>query len=241
MIKLFRNKKKKAIAFVDYEYWFYSCKERFNLYPNLQRWKDEIAKRFELKDIMVFGDFSHENIAGDLHKVRSITNTVIETSNTFMRKKKDMTDFIMLDYIYQTIEQQKGIDTYILFTGDGHFQTVVKCLKEKKKSVIVCGIEDSFSKQLQSVIVCGIEDSFSKQLRDTASEVIMVDIEKELFERNCKMVLNSMAMIEDQKDLLANFLQAVENVSKASNIPEEEFGKMLVRALKLGCGETERR
>ena len=225
MIRLFRNKRKKAIAFVDYEYWFYSCKERFNLYPNLQRWKDEIAKRFELKDIMVFGDFSHENIAGDLHKVRSITNTVIETSNTFMRKKKDMTDFIMLDYIYQTIEQQKGIDTYILFTGDGHFQTVVKCLKEKKKSVIVCGIEDSFS----------------KQLRDTASEVIMVDIEKELFERNCKMVLNSMAMIEDQKDLLANFLQAVENVSKASNIPEEEFGKMLVRALKLGCGETERR
>ena len=91
------------------------------------------------------------------------------------------------------------------------------------------------------VIVCGIEDSFSKQLRDTASEVIMVDIEKELFERNCKMVLNSMAMIEDQKDLLANFLQAVENVSKASNIPEEEFGKMHVRALKLGCGETERK
>lgn len=45
-------------------------------------------------------------------------------------------------------------------------------------------------------------------------------------------------MIEDQKDLLANFLQAVENVSKSSNIPEEEFGKMLVRALKLGCGES---
>ena len=122
----------------------------------------------------------------------------------------------------EILEQQKGVDTYILFTGDGHFQTVVKCLKEKKKRVIVCGIEDSFS----------------KQLRDTASEVIMVDIEKELFERNCKMVLNSMAMIEDQKDLLANFLQAVENVSKASNIPEEEFGKMLVRALKLGCEKS---
>ena len=171
MMRLFNNKNKKAIAFVDYEYWFYSCKERFNLFPNLQRWKDEIAKRFELKDIIVFGDFSHENIAGDLHKVRAITNTVIETSNTFMRKKKDMTDFIMLDYIYQAIERQKGIDTYILFTGDGHFQTVVKYLKEKRKRVIVCGFEDSFS----------------KQLRDTASEVIMVDIEKELFCRRLKM------------------------------------------------------
>ena len=223
MRKFFRKRNNKAIAFVDYEYWFYSCKERFNLYPNLQRWKDEISKRFDLKDVIIFGDFSHENIGGELHKIRSITNTVIETSNTFMRKKKDMTDFIMLDYIYQSIEQQKGIDTYILFTGDGHFQTVVKYLKDKKKNVIVCGFEDSFS----------------KQLRDTASEVIMVDIERELFERNCKMVLNSMAMIEDQKDLLANFLQAVENVSKASNIPEEEFGKMLVRALKLGCGAGE--
>ena len=139
-----------------------------------------------------------------------------------MRKKKDMTDFIMLDYIYQAIEQQKRVDTYILFTGDGHFQTVVKCLRDKKKKVIVCGIEDSFS----------------KQLRDVASEVIMVDIEREMFERNCKMILNSMAMIEDKKDLLAHFLQAVESVSKASNIPEEEFGEMLVRALKNGCGEV---
>ena len=26
VIKLFKNKKRKAIAFVDYEYWFYSCK-----------------------------------------------------------------------------------------------------------------------------------------------------------------------------------------------------------------------
>ena len=66
----------------------------------------------------------------------------------------------------------------------------------------------------------------------------MVDIERELFERNCKMILNSMAMIEDQKDLLANFLQAVENVSKTSNIPESEFGNMLLRALKECCGEN---
>ena len=62
MINWFKKQNNKAIDFVDYEYWFYSCKERFNLYPNLQRWKDEMSERFDLKEIMIFGDFSHENI-----------------------------------------------------------------------------------------------------------------------------------------------------------------------------------
>lgn len=51
MIRLFKNKKKKAIAFVDYEYWFYSCKEKFSIAPNIQKWKKEIEKNMMLKTL----------------------------------------------------------------------------------------------------------------------------------------------------------------------------------------------
>ena len=45
-------------------------------------------------------------------------------------------------------------------------------------------------------------------------------------------------MSEVKSDIMANLLQAVETVSKASNIPEEEFGNMLMKALKTCCGEV---
>lgn len=222
VIKLFKNKKRKAIAFVDYEYWFYSCKEKFSIAPNIQKWKKEIEEKYDVKDIMIFGDFSHENITGELPKIRRITNTIIETGNTFAKRKKDMTDFVMLDYIYQATENHKDVDTYILFTGDGHFQSVVKYLSNKKG---------------KDVVVYGLPDSFSKQLQDVATDAILVDLDGDIQERNCRMILNNMAIIEDKSDIMANFLQAVETVSKASNIPEEEFGNMLVKALKQCCGE----
>lgn len=224
MIRLFNNKKRKAIAFVDYEYWFYSCKEQFSITPNIQKWKREIEEKYDLKDIIIFGDFSYENIAGELPKIRRITNTIIETGNTFAKKKKDMTDFVMLDYIYQATENHKDVDTYIIFTGDGHFQSVVKYLDQKKR---------------KEVLVYAIPDCFSKQLQDVATEAMMVEIDGDIQERNCRMILNNMSIIEDKSDIMANFLQAVETVSKASNIPEAEFGNMLMKALKLCCSEVE--
>ena len=84
-------------------------------------WRKKLEEKYELSDIMVFGDFTQKEISEELRKLRSITNTIIETSNVFLECKKDMTDFIMLDYIYQSVEARKDVDTYILFTGDGHF------------------------------------------------------------------------------------------------------------------------
>lgn len=222
MIRLLKNKKKKAIAFVDYEYWYYSCKEKFGIVPNIRKWKKEIEEKYDIKDTIIFGDFSHENIAGELPKIRRITNTIIETGNTFAKRKKDMTDFVMLDYIYQATENYKNVDTYILFTGDGHFQSVVKYLNHKKR---------------KDVFLYGLPDSFSKQLQDVATGAIMIDIDEDIQERNCRMILNNMSIIEDKSDIVGNFLQAVETVSKASNIPEEEFANMLLKALKTCCGE----
>ena len=70
-------------------------------------------------------------------------------------------------YIYQYADQNKKTGTYIIFTGDGHFQSVTKYLLQKKH-----------------VIIYGVTDSISRQLRDAASEVRELPTDSELMKRN---------------------------------------------------------
>lgn len=158
MINLFKLKgsRKRAMVFVDYESWFYSYKTLFRMRPDPRAFRASIEADYDIEDIMVFGDFSSPGMAEELGKLRNITNTIIETGNTFNRRKKDMTDFIMLDYIYQYADENRKVGTYIIFTGDGHFQSVTKYLVQKKR---------------KNVVIYGVKDTISRQLRDAASEV----------------------------------------------------------------------
>lgn len=167
MLNLFRSKgsRKRAMVFVDYESWFYSYKTLYGMRPDPKAFRTSLEAEYEIEDIMVFGDFSSPWMAEELGKLRNITNTIIETGNTFNRRKKDMTDFIMLDYIYQYADESSKAGTYIIFTGDGHFQSVTKYLVHKKR---------------KNVVVYGVRDTISRQLRDAASEVRELPTHEEL-------------------------------------------------------------
>ena len=115
-------------------------------------WRAELSAKYTLDDILIFGDFSFPGIRDELPELRNITNSIIETHQQTGHHKKDMTDFIMLDYIYQAAALCPDIQTYILFTGDGHFHSVVKYLTQRlNKKVVVYGIHGAFSNQLQAV------------------------------------------------------------------------------------------
>nr|WP_255884282.1 hypothetical protein [Ruminococcus sp. zg-921] len=116
VFQLFK-KNSKAMVFVDYEYWFYSYRNLFQIKPDPKRFHEALIKEFDIADIMIFGDFSDLPISAELGKLRNITNTIIETGNRFPRHKKDMTDFVMLDYIYRCVDDNKNIGTYIIFSG----------------------------------------------------------------------------------------------------------------------------
>ena len=111
----------KAIAFVDFEYWFYSYRDLLHISPNVSKWAAEITGQYHVSDIMVFADLSYPRIQQEAQQLRAVTNTIIDTSNLTPEHKKNMTDFIMLDYIYQTAIERPEITTYILFTGMGIF------------------------------------------------------------------------------------------------------------------------
>lgn len=212
------RKTKKAMIFIDYEYCFYSYVDTHKIKPCPTVWKKKLEEKHDIADIMVFGDFAQKEISEELRKIRTITNTIIETSNVFMERKKDMTDFIMLDYIYQSVDVRKDVDTYILFTGDGHFQSVVKYLRQKKKKVIVCGIRETMSSQVRAV----------------ATEVIELPIDEERCINYFKLIAANMSYVEQFPKIIPTFMRTVENVAKKNNLSEELVTTMLRRMIQKG-------
>lgn len=221
MINLFKLKgsRKRAMVFVDYESWFYSYKTLFRMRPDPKAFRTSIEAEYDIEDIMVFGDFSSPGIAEELGKLRNITNTIIETGNTFNRRKKDMTDFIMLDYIYQYADENGKVGTYIIFTGDGHFQSVTKYLVQKKR---------------KNVVICGVKDTISRQLREAASEVRELPTHEELRQRQYSLIARNMDEIEDKPHIVPSFNATAEAVSRKYNILFNDAKEALQEMLDKG-------
>ena len=132
ILNRFRNhKKEKALVFVDYEHWFFSYKNLFGIKPNIKEWYDSICSRFQIEEAFFFADFTGIAVLRDEPgHIRAVSDSIIETGNFVGRNKKDMSDFVMLDYIYRKAMECPNVKYFVLFTGDGHFQSVAKFLRK---------------------------------------------------------------------------------------------------------------
>jgi len=155
MFSFFRRranpKKPRAIAFVDYEHWYISLEKLHQQKPDIKAWFNDISTKYDVTDIVFFADFSNTALRLEIPKIREVSSTIIETQNASVHHKKDFTDFIMLDHIYQKAVEDHHIDTFIIFSGDGHFSSAVSFLvTRRKKEVIVYGVKDAMSTQLKN-------------------------------------------------------------------------------------------
>jgi len=147
-----RFRRKSAAIFVDFEHWCYSLENLFGMHPEVTAFFESISRKYKIKRVYFFGDFTSPILRNEVNRIREYTNNIIDTQNPSNRNKKDHTDFIMLDYIYRDVEEKDKAGTYIIFSGDGHFTSVVAYLKnKKKKKVVVYGIANSTSNRLRSV------------------------------------------------------------------------------------------
>ncbi len=211
--------KPKAIAFIDYEHWFYSYQNLFGMRPDVESWRRDISAEYEFEDIYIFGEFSHKGIHDELSKLRSITNTIIETQQPLGQHKKDMTDFIMLDYIYQHAALHPETDTYIIFTGDGHFLSAVRYLTQRLN---------------KRVIVYGVNGAFSTHLREVASESRELPDAETSYRQCCEMIVSNIAYVSDKQNIISSFNGTVSAVARYNKIPEELVRQSLRRMLDEG-------
>lgn len=207
-LKAKRRRIHKTMVFIDYEYWYYAYTKQFHIKPSLSYFIEMLKQRDDIQivDIMVFADFSNKSLSDELPKLRMVTNTIIETGNTYFGIKKDLTDFVMLDYIYQSSFMQKDIDFYILFTGDGHFQSVVKYLTQRRSLY---------------VLIYAVQGSLSKQLQAVATESVELPTNEEILDRCRKMIIENMEYVSTKSFIVPTFLSTVDAISRNYDIPSE--------------------
>ena len=230
MFGLFRKnaaktpQKPKAIAFVDFEHWYISLDKMHHLRPDIKAWRDELSERFDMKEIIFFADFSNQSLRSEIPKIREITNYIIETQNASSNYKKDFTDFIMLDHIYQNAMNSDDIDTFVLFSGDGHFNSVVNFLTSRLK---------------KKVLVYGIRDAMSNQLRNSATWCITLpknnDPDLEIY----KMILRNMKYLKDKNSssngkYYPTFWPTVEMVSRLNKLKKKDVAEALRKMISKG-------
>ncbi len=216
-----RIEKPKAFVYIDFEHWYYSLKRLYKCRPDVVEWKQKIEKKYNLKSINVFADFSESDIKYEVQPLRQITNKIIETQNMTKCGKKDMTDFVMLDAIYQSVDDPNSPSTYIVFTGDGHFQSVVSYLINcKGKKVIVYGVRQATNRQLAAV----------------ASECIQIPAENEFSEQHIKMIFSDLySLSENQSGLIfPTYLKTVEIISRKNSANPDAIKAALSNLISKG-------
>lgn len=186
--------------------------KKYGLRPRIREWRDRIASEYNIKEILFFGDFSTYGMRSEIPRIREVTNLVIETQNTSPHYKKDFTDFIMLDYIYQKalVSADNGVGTFIIFTGDGHFSSVVKFLVDKcEKKVLIYAVREGLSGMLKNVATKCVEVPEDGELEHTYYSMIVYHV-NELKKR-----------FGDASDKAPSFTSVINTVSDIYGIERE--------------------
>ena len=188
-------------VFVDYEAWFYGCKNQYQVAPDVMGWFNHVRDKGELRDVIFFADFSQEAIKDHPIKLRSISTSIIDCSKG--EKTKDYTDFIMLDHIYQHLFRRQEIEHFILFTGDSHFQSIVAFLRNFND---------------KKVGIYAVEGSLSPLLSDATNWYAKVVPSTERNDSLERAIIRNLTWVQEKSDLVATYRKTVNVVSR--NNPE---------------------
>ena len=173
------RREKRIAAFVDYEHWYIALENIHSQKPNIAAWFDDLSKHGKIIDVTFFGDFSHPGLCDEIGRIRAYSNKIIETRNPSPKFKKDYTDFIMLDNIYQRALASNDIDVYVIFSGDGHFSSVTSFLKNfYNKEVGVYGVTGAISSLLKSTSDWCTEIPGENTKRTQATDAILTALKQ---------------------------------------------------------------
>ena len=218
-----KNKSKlpRAITVVDFEHWYISLERQYSIKPDIKGWYEELRREYDVEEIVFFGDFSNHGLRGELDKIRNVTGLVINTQNKSEHYEKDFTDFIMLDYIYQKAMTSKKTDTFIIFTGDGHFSSVVRFIINVRR---------------KKVGIYGVTNALSYQLKDCASWYREVPSDTAAYKEYYKMIANYMSYLMVHREVAekSSPKQVIEKVASKGGISKKVLSHVLNQMLADG-------
>ncbi len=215
------SKRKRTVAFVDYEHWYYSLNNLYGIRPNVRAWRDMLAEKYDITAIYFFGDFSNPYIRAEISKIREVSNFIIETQNSYARQKKDFTDFIMLDHIYQSAIDSDKHEAFIIFTGDGHFSSVVSYLVTKCR---------------KEVGIYAVRDALSNQLKNSATYFVTFPTDEDIEIRIKRMIISAIdSVYADNPKPRPTYVATIDAVSNKHGISRDSVAKAMSELVESGC------
>ena len=216
-----KSKLPRAIAVVDFEHWYIALERGFGIKPDIRAWSDEIRAEYDIEEMAFFGDFSNYGLRGEIDKIRTAGGMVINTQNSSENYEKDFTDFIMLDYIYQKAMTGKNIDAFIIFTGDGHFSSVVRFIINSCR---------------KKVGIYGVKNAISYQLKESASYYREVPEGAEAFSTYYKMIAKRMSyfMVHREAQSEATEKEIIAHVAEKNGANKKAIALALEQMIKQG-------
>lgn len=188
----------KTVTFVDYESWYWGMINQYGAVPDIIGWFADLKEKGRIHEVVFFGDFSQDSMLAELPKLRNISNNIIDCRKD--ENKKDYTDFIMLDHIYQRLVRYPDIEQFVLFTGDNHFQSVVAFLRNfNDKTVGIYAVKGTLSKQLSETADWCLELSPNESSED-----------RELIQ---KLIIDNLTWAEDH-GIFPSFRKTVNTVCR---------------------------
>lgn len=220
-----RNDSLPTIVFVDYESWFYGLHNQFNAETDVNGWFKNLKTKGAIEDIYIFGDFENNKmIAQDRHKLRTLTSNIIDCSNNY-ESKKDYTDFIILDRIYQTLIRNDQARQYIIFSGDGHFSNVSAFLKNFKDKIVgIYAVQGTLSQQLKNSaswieLVTPQESQNKTTVDDSSVKIDNIHSQNEGYIK--KLLIDYINDNQSSPTFVPTFTNTVTNVASNFNINKE--------------------
>lgn len=216
----------RSIVFVDYESWFYGMHNQYNAETDVSGWFKDLKTKGLIDDIYIFGDFENNKmIAQDRLKLRTLTSNIIDCAN--IESKKDYTDFIILDRIYQTVIRNDMINQYIIFSGDGHFSNVSAFLKNFKDKVVgIYAVQGTLSQQLKNS-ASWVELITPPEAQNTSIETVSENNTENNEEYCQKLILDYIRVNSSSPTFVPTFTNTVQNVSASNNISKDFVSESL--------------
>ena len=213
--------KRTAAVFVDFEHWYISLEKLFGIKPDIKGWSKELNAKYDVTEMTFFADFSIQGMQNEISNIREVTNMIVQTQNT-SHYKKDFTDFIMLDQIYQRAFDPSSAEVFIIFTGDGHFSSAARFLKNRSgKEVGIYAVKGAFSKQLQSIADWSVE--------------VEKPPEKDPLSPYYEMILKNFRYLEGQnRKMVLSFNKTVQTISAINHAQYSKVQNALKALMKKG-------
>ncbi|MEG1536878.1 MAG: NYN domain-containing protein [Clostridiales bacterium] len=220
-----------SLVFIDYESWFYGFLNQYKRSTDIMEWIKDVKTRGAINDFYVFGDFTDEKMKNEASRWRNVTTNIIDCSkNTY---QKDYTDFIMLDQIYQKSVKSPHIKQFILFTGDGHFQSAVAFLKTfQDKTVGIYGVKGTISQQLMEAANWYVEVEPQTLLQSSPQET-EGDAEKH---KLAELIKNNLRWVENKGVILPTYKKTLDVICRQNeDINQEKLAAVLQDMINKGC------